>query len=120
MNREAEQGRDWLKSVIEAGGRLRVSRFRPLDNEFTYHVVVAAGQKEWDFTVTHEFLEDLRGTREFQKAAKDYAARLEKVFENASPQYFYCSSGTPVCIEFDWPIQGIPQRAASFLRSRIL
>jgi len=66
-----------------------------------------------------EALSDLPNTPEYRNSAKEFAASLSGRIACGHSALFYCSSGVPIRIEIEWPVQPIPQRAAASIRAGV-
>lgn len=83
------------------------------------YFVITSGKKYVDLVLTDEFLCDFPNTKEQFEFLRRYLEGVRKRIENPSPYNFYCVSEAAVKIEIEWPVQWVPNRAASFVWIRI-
>ena len=86
-----------------------------LQGRDAFYLKFAKGPKEVDLTLTGPALLQLQRDGNTQGQLSEYLGDLGKRCRNASPNYFLCRSGTPVEVEFRWPIEHVPNRAAAFV-----
>jgi hypothetical protein len=117
-NSEVAAGLKKFEEALHTANLELVNTHRYTDRLATY-LVVGSGGKEVDLVLTDEFLGDFPHTREQQQAVAEYVEGLRRRIQNPAPNHFYCVSGIPTRIEIEWPIQWVPNRAASFVWVRI-
>jgi class 3 adenylate cyclase len=67
--------------------------------------------------LSHNFLSDLPGTREYQERLQEYLQTLSLRLENPKETAFMTLSGIPVSLEIQWPLRNSPEaRDALFAR----
>lgn len=112
MDKEVTAGFVLFKGKLGATSKLTVQEFRPLSDRRAFYVLIESNGKTTDTILTYEFVADLPGTKEYQKAVDQYAATIANRMQNLSPNEFFCKSGTPLKVEIYWPIEAVPNRAA--------
>src|SRR5689334_19431913 len=112
IQEEVNIGLALLRQRIERTGKLKVARSQRLNDRLAQYFVIAAGEKEVDFVLSHEFLSDLPNTKEYQTFMEEYATILDNRFEQPNPSDFYCRCGTGFNLEIRWPIRAMADRDA--------
>jgi hypothetical protein len=116
MDFELKQGIDRLTQLFESRQILKLSAPQPIRGRMAYYFAARANEKEWLFTLSHEALTDLPAMKSYQEAADRFARGLESRLRNKLPELFYCASGVPVLVQVEWPLEPLPNRAASCVR----
>ncbi len=116
---ELAAGIEAVRARLERNGKLKISESHKFNDRRAQYFVVVSGTNEVDFTLTHEFLTDLPNQKEYKLFLEDYAVGLEHRFEQPNPRDFYCRSGTAFNLEIFWPLNQVPNRAASYLRVNV-
>lgn len=119
MNGELAKGMDVLREIFEARRILRLSQPEPLQGRFAFFFEVGAYSKEWAFTLSGEVLSDLPNMPSYRRQADIFARQLEQRFRTFSPFAFLSKTGRPLRIVAEWPIEPLPNRAASCVRVRV-
>jgi len=112
---QLEQGIALLTQIFESPQILKLSVPEPIRGRLAFYFVARANEKEWLFTLSQEALSDLPAMKTYQQAADRFARDLEKRFRNKSPNLFFCTSGVPMLIQIEWPLEPLANRAASYL-----
>ena len=120
MDHELQQGIERLTRIFEARRILKLSGPEPIRGRLAFYFVAAAHEKEWLFTISHEALSDLPATKSYQEGADRFARGLESRFRNKSPDIFFCEAGVPVLVQIEWPLEHLANRAASYVRVRVV
>ena len=116
---EVQNGISLLKQIVESERVLRLQSPQPLRGRFAFLFVVSAFEKEWDFSLSGEVLSDFPNMPQYKKAAASFARGFAQRFRNPTVNGFYCRSGKPISVEIEWPLEALPNRAASALRVRV-
>jgi hypothetical protein len=119
MDRDFQQGIERLTQIFESRRVLKLSAPEPIPDRLAFYFVARAYGKEWLFTLSREALSDLPAMETYQRAADRFARGLECRFRNKSPNLFFCTSGVPVVIQIEWPLEPPVNRAASYVRVAI-
>src|SRR6266702_6498635 len=86
-----------------------------LQGRDAFYLKFAEGPKEVDLTLTGPALLQMQRDGSTQDKLSEYLGDLRKRCGNVSPNYFLCRSGIPVEVEFRWPIEHVPNRAAGYI-----
>jgi len=116
VDKQLQRGIERLAMIFESGHILNLAVPEPLLGRFAFHFVARGYGKEWDFVLSGEALTDLPQTEGYQQSAARFARSLEKRFRTESPRLFYCISGVPILLQVEWPLEPLPNKAASCVR----
>lgn len=115
MQDEVKAGIGLFRNKLETGAKLKLERFQRYSDRRAYYLVIGSDSKQTDIVLSEEFISDLPNTKEYQAAVDEYVGWLVNRMQNVSPLMFYCRSGTPLRVEIYWPIQGVSNRAATYV-----
>jgi hypothetical protein len=105
-----------LEEKCRAYGFEGIQRQKLFDRQANYFVIRHRESKQdVDFVLSNEFLSDLQKTPGYLAALETYLGSLALRMQNSAWNAFYCISHRAVAIELQWPVDAIPQRAASFM-----
>jgi hypothetical protein len=113
MGQEAQTGLRYFAGLE----LISVSDYR--DGRRASSVTVGTSADTVSFSLTWDALSDLPNTPEYRNAAQEFAASLSGRMACGHSAFFYCSSGVPIRIEIEWPIQPIPQTAAAYVHAEV-
>jgi diguanylate cyclase (GGDEF)-like protein len=81
-----------------------LDRSRPWPNRRATYFVIGQAESNSDIVLTDEFVRDLPGTTDYQKALDEYLGLMVKRVSCGSPRTFYCKSEVPILISVHWPL----------------
>jgi hypothetical protein len=116
---EVSDGIRAFELALQKASLKLVKTHRYQDRLATYFAISSGKSTEVDVVLTHEFLSDFPRTQEQQNALAEYVRDIKHRLDNPSPQFHYCLSEVPVRIDIEWPVQWVPNRAASFVWVRL-
>jgi len=119
MGQEAQSGLRYFAGVLQIAGLELISVSDYPDNRRASSVTVGTSKDTVSFFLTWDVLSDLPNMPEYRDAAKEFAAAVSGRMACGHSALFYCSSGVPIRIEIEWPIQTIPQAAAAYVRAEV-
>ena len=103
LSPETFRGASFLKDIFERGKFLTLSEPKRLMGGNSYAFIVTADNKETDFCLSREQVDDTPGTPEYPKAADELARAFEGRFKNVDPNLFVTASGRVLHISPEWP-----------------
>ncbi len=82
-----------------------LNRSRPWPNRSATYFVLGQDHSHSDIVLTDDFVRDLPGTPDYQRALDEYAGQIATRISCGSLLTFYCKSAVPIQIVVRWPVE---------------
>jgi hypothetical protein len=118
MRPEELAGFNYIKRM-SGRTRVNVGEVSPLDGREAFAVEFWRNSERHTIVLSSEFLSDLPRTIHYQDSTEAYFETLQNRMLNVSVSDFYCTAGSPIHIQIDWPANSIPGFAASAVKVQV-
>jgi len=101
-----------------ASNELQVLELRRHHGKDAFYLRLGFRHSNVDLSLTSRTLIQLSTDLQLQSECSEYLRGVRRRAEQRSPNHFMCASGHAIDVEFDWPIEAIPRKAAGYIHAR--